>query len=148
MKIIHCADLHLDARMTANLPKEKAAERKNELLATFNRLIDYAVEEDVDALIIAGDLFDTKRISAAAKNTVYQAIANHPGLAFYYLRGNHDADAFLSGLVEIPSNLHLFEKNWTTYIAGQIQYCGASWAGQCLRGEEGRGGDQSSRVEE
>ena len=117
MKIIHCADLHLDARMTANLPKEKAAERKNELLATFNRLIDYAVAEDVDALIIAGDLFDTKRISAAAKNTVYQAIVNHPGMAFYYLRGNHDADAFLSGLAEIPSNLHLFEKNWTTYIA-------------------------------
>ena len=117
MKIIHCADLHLDARMTANLPKEKAAERKAELLTTFNRLIDYAEEQSVDALIIAGDLFDTKRISAAAKNTVYQAIVNHPELKFYYLRGNHDAEAFLTGLTEIPSNLHLFEKGWTTYLA-------------------------------
>ena len=78
MKIIHCADLHLDAGMTANLPKEKASERKNELLTTFNRMIDYAVEEKVDALIIAGDLFDTNRISALAKNTLYQAIVNHP----------------------------------------------------------------------
>ncbi len=117
MKIIHCADLHLDARMTANLTKEKAAERKNELLATFGRLIDYAVEYQVDALIIAGDLFDTKRVSAAAKNTVYQAIVNHPNLGFYYLRGNHDADSFLAGLTELPPNLHLFGKEWTTHIA-------------------------------
>ena len=28
MKILHCADLHLDSKMTANLDKEKAKERK------------------------------------------------------------------------------------------------------------------------
>ena len=27
MKIIHCADLHLDSQMTANLTKEQARER-------------------------------------------------------------------------------------------------------------------------
>lgn len=117
MKIIHCADLHLDAGMTANLPKEKASERKNELLTTFNRMIDYAVEEKVDALIIAGDLFDTKRISALAKNTVYQAIVNHPELQVYYLRGNHDADSFLGSFAQLPENLHLFGKTWTSHIA-------------------------------
>jgi DNA repair exonuclease SbcCD nuclease subunit len=117
MKIIHCADLHLDSGMTANLSKEKAAERKNELLTTFNRLVDYAVEEQVDALIIAGDLFDTKRISALAKNTVYQAIVNHPELHVYYLRGNHDADSFLGSFTQLPPNLHLFEKTWTSHIA-------------------------------
>lgn len=29
MKIIHCADLHLDSKMTSNLSKEQAKERKN-----------------------------------------------------------------------------------------------------------------------
>ena len=28
MKIIHCADIHLDSKMSANLTKEKARERK------------------------------------------------------------------------------------------------------------------------
>ncbi len=28
MKIIHCADLHLDSKMTANLSKDQARERK------------------------------------------------------------------------------------------------------------------------
>ncbi len=31
MKIIHCADLHLDSNMTSNLTSEKARERKREL---------------------------------------------------------------------------------------------------------------------
>ena len=35
MKIIHCADLHLDSQMTANLTKEQARERKREIIRTF-----------------------------------------------------------------------------------------------------------------
>ena len=35
MKLIHCADLHLDSSMTTHLTKEKAKERKAELLASF-----------------------------------------------------------------------------------------------------------------
>ena len=30
MKILHCADIHLDSAMTANLDKDKAKERKSE----------------------------------------------------------------------------------------------------------------------
>ena len=37
MKIIHCADLHLDSQMTANLTKEQARERKREIIRTFTR---------------------------------------------------------------------------------------------------------------
>ena len=35
MKILHCADIHLDSAMTANLDKDKARERRSELLASF-----------------------------------------------------------------------------------------------------------------
>lgn len=70
MKIIHCADLHLDSRMNANLEKDKAKERKGEILHTFERMITYAAENGVSAILIAGDLFDTKNISATARNAV------------------------------------------------------------------------------
>ena len=50
MKIIHCADLHLDSKMTANLDKEKAKERKAQLLKTFERMISFAVENEVKAI--------------------------------------------------------------------------------------------------
>ena len=58
MKIIHCADLHLDSNMTSNLTSEKARERKRELLLTFHRMIQYAADNDVRAILISGDLFD------------------------------------------------------------------------------------------
>ena len=40
MKLIHCADLHLDAKMTALLDPEQAKERRAEMLQTFRRIVD------------------------------------------------------------------------------------------------------------
>lgn len=115
MKIIHCADLHLDSKLSANLTGQKKRERKAELLNTFTRMIDYAVEHDVRAVIIAGDLFDTVNVSVTAQNTVKAAIVNNPSIDFYYLKGNHDADGFLGRLEVMPDNLKLFDEAWTVY---------------------------------
>lgn len=56
MRLIHCADIHLDSRMNANLSKEKAKERRTELLHTFRRMVEYARTEGIEAILIAGDL--------------------------------------------------------------------------------------------
>lgn len=119
MKIIHCADLHLDSKLNANLTGQKKRERKAELLNTFTRMIDFAVENDVRAVIIAGDLFDTVNVSVTAQNTVKAAIINNPSIDFYYLKGNHDADGFLGRLESIPDNLKLFHDTWTAYELGE-----------------------------
>ncbi|MBO7600240.1 MAG: metallophosphoesterase, partial [Lachnospiraceae bacterium] len=115
MKIIHCADLHLDSKLTANLDKEKAKQRKQELLLTFKRMVSYAADNGIEAILICGDLFDTKVISATARNTVLSEIVNHPDIDFYYLKGNHDSDNFLSSEEDIPDNLKLFGDTWTEY---------------------------------
>ena len=86
MKIIHCGDLHLDSKMTSNLSKEQARERKMEILRTFTRMVDYAKKNGVRAIMIAGDLFDTHNISATARNLVKDTIAQTPEIDFYYLR--------------------------------------------------------------
>ena len=117
MKIIHCADLHLDSPMNTHFSGTKAKERKNELLETFRRMIGYAVDNDVAAIIIAGDMFDKKNISATARNTVMYEITNNPQIDFYYLKGNHDADNFVASMDLIPANLKLFGQEWTKYIA-------------------------------
>ncbi len=117
MKLIHCADLHLDSRMTANLTKEKTKERRTELLRTFEQMIRYGEEHQAEGVIIAGDLFDTKQVSATARNTVKNAVINHPEMTFFYLRGNHDA-AFLKEGESLPDNLKTFGQNWTTYTLG------------------------------
>ena len=115
MKIIHCADIHLDSKMQSNLDREKARERKNELLLTFNRMIAYGADQGVRAILIAGDLFDTSTVSATARKNVQNAISSHPDIDFYYLRGNHDTTGFLEGWDPLPENLHLFEDHWKSY---------------------------------
>ncbi len=118
MKLLHCADLHLDAKMTSLFTGEMARERKAELLHTFRRMVEYAVARQVEAVLVAGDLFDTKHVSAAARHTVLDAIAGHPEITFFYLKGNHDGDSFPGNLQKIPDNLKLFGDRWKTYFLG------------------------------
>ena len=130
MKVIHCADLHLDSRLTSVLPKELANKRKRELVVTFLNMVDYAVNNDVSSIIIAGDMFDTDRILVSTRNSVIGAILANPSIDFYYLRGNHDMDNVLSEEASIPDNLHFFDDSWTGYILngktkGNIRLYGA-----------------------
>ena len=66
MKIIHCGDLHLDSKMESVLPKEKAKERKNEILMTFLKMIEYAIKNarPRDIILLAGKGHETYQITA------------------------------------------------------------------------------------
>lgn len=125
MRLIHCADLHLDARMESTLPKEKARERRIELLRTFTRLVDDAGRKQADAVLLCGDLFDAKTISARARNCVLDAIAEHPDIIFYYLQGNHDQNSFLAEPEKLPENLRTFGADWVSYEQGEVCITGA-----------------------
>lgn len=124
MKIIHCADLHLDSSMGSVQDPGKRKERKAEILGSFVRLTEYAHREGVSAVLIAGDLFDKRVVSATAVRTVLWQIRKYPGIQFYYLKGNHDCDNFLQDGEEIPGNLFLFGPEWITYRTGQVTISG------------------------
>ena len=131
MRIIHSADLHLDSKMETNLNKEKARERKNEILITFERMVEYANKNDVKAIIIAGDMFDKKQISQKAKKIVKNAIYSNPEIDFIYLKGNHDELGFIEEGENLPSNLKMFnDKNWTKYEYGNITITGIEFGNQ------------------
>lgn len=115
MKILHCADLHLDSAMTAHLSKEQATRRKAELLHTFVGMVEYARENGVEMILIAGDLFDEKQVASIAVNTVCQLIRENPNILFFYLPGNHDGDGLFLEMEEKPSNLQLFGPKWRRY---------------------------------
>ena len=67
MKIIHCADLHLDSNMESNLSREQAMLRREELLETYEAMVAYGAANQVRVILIAGDLL-TNRISARRQN--------------------------------------------------------------------------------
>jgi len=127
MKLIHCADIHLDSKLETNLDREKAALRRGELLNTFVKMVDYAEENDVEAILISGDLFDKNRISLSTVKTVRNTITSHPHIRFYYLKGNHDSGNVLGENDPAPENLMLFGETWKTYEepGGRIRITGA-----------------------
>lgn len=118
MKIIHMSDIHLDSPL-ARLDSDRRSVRRAELIRAFENAVEYAVKEGAQAVIIAGDLFDRSKVSAAAKNAVLAAIRKNPQIGFYYLKGNHDKSDFLSGEEDIPSNLYMFDEKWKTYDLGE-----------------------------
>lgn len=124
MKILHCADLHLDSKLSSNFDSKEAKTRRNEILNTFERMVDYAIKSDIDVILIAGDLFDTQKISALTKNTVLKTIDSNKDISFYYLKGNHDQDNFLTGLSSVPENLYLFDDEWKRFDIGNISIYG------------------------
>lgn len=119
MKILHMADVHLDSKLTRYLDNEKARERRNELLLTYIDAVKYAAKNGIEVIIIAGDLFDVRKISATARDAVRDSIEQNPEITFFYLRGNHDADSFVQAVIEkngkLPENLKMFSREWTSY---------------------------------
>ena len=127
MKIIHVADLHLDSKMESNLPIEKARERREELLETYERMVEYADANRVRVILIAGDFFDKKHNRKSVRKRVLEQVRRHPGIDFLYLRGNHDDSDFLidEKPSNIPSNLKSFrEDEWVSYDYGDVVITG------------------------
>ena len=127
MKLIHCADLHLDSPMESNLSATQAKERKNEILGTFARLLQLASESRVDGVLISGDLFDSRHITKKTERYVLDLIRKYPDLSFFYLAGNHDRGSVLSELddTQRPENLYLFGDVWQSYRLGDVVITGS-----------------------
>ena len=126
MKFIHCADLHIDSKLESGLSQTNARIRREELLSSFLRLAARAEEIGARAVIIAGDLFDSERVSARSRKLVLDVISKHTGVDFLLLTGNHDEG--IGDTLNAPENLKLFSSELTAYdyenvrIAGVTEY--------------------------
>lgn len=122
MKILHCADIHLGSKIEAKFPKEKSDERKSEIRVTFNRMVQYANDNNIKVIILAGDVFDSDRPLKKDKDFFYSIIKNNPNIDFLYLRGNHD---IMESYTEYGlENLKTFSNNWVTYDYDNITITG------------------------
>lgn len=115
MKIIHCADLHLDSPLNTHMKREQASVRNAEILQSFVRLTEYARDHAIDAVLIAGDLFDGERVKSGTVSSVLDAIRQTPKVDYLYLAGNHDNAASAFSCRELPDNLRCFTDRWRSF---------------------------------
>lgn len=92
MRLIHTADWHLGQSL-------HGFDRSDEQQCFLNWLLETLVEQQADALLIAGDVFDTANPSALAQQQLYRfltaARARLPHLNTVLIAGNHDSPARL-----------------------------------------------------
>lgn len=126
MKILHTADLHIGSPLTARLSPEKIRQRKTELIVTLERMTELALSRDISLFIIAGDLFDTRRVSKSLCERVLRIIEGTPSVEFLYLSGNHEKNAIVESGLPLPRNLRIFSEDWTYFDYGDITVAGRS----------------------
>lgn len=98
MRILHTSDWHLGHTL-------HDVGREYEHRAFLQWLVDQIRDREIDALLIAGDIFDTANPSAASQDLWFwflaQAVKARPGLQIVAIAGNHDSAARL----EAPGHL-------------------------------------------
>lgn len=120
MRIIHCADIHLDSQMTSYLDSGMARKRRKEIFNTFCSMLDFAQENRVDAIIIAGDLFDTDKISMNTVKAVTDEIHRHGEVTVFYLPGNHDRKDNIFRGCNIPDNMIVLSGKWSYWRLNEV----------------------------
>lgn len=122
MKIIHCADIHLDSPLTANLDESQISNRQYEMLDTFSDMLVYAEKNKCEAVLIAGDIFDSSNVSRETYNAVVDLIERFKSIKFYYVQGNHDISAFLYDDIKRLENLEVFGISSTVILKRCINH--------------------------
>lgn len=111
-RFVHTADIHLDS------PLKSLSLRNRDLADLIGdatrkalvRIVDLCLEEKVDALLIAGDLYDgdqtsmkTARFLASQMERLHEA-----GIRVFKIRGNHDALSKITQQLVLPPSVKVF----------------------------------------
>ncbi|PJE77919.1 Nuclease SbcCD subunit D [invertebrate metagenome] len=112
MKILHTSDWHLGRTLYGQ-------KRYDEFSAFLNWLEQTITEEQVDALLVAGDIFDTNTPSNRAQQLYYQFLCSVAASCCRHviiIAGNHDSPSFLNAPKDLLRALNV-------YVIGSITEC-------------------------
>lgn len=93
-RFIHCSDLHIDSpfKGLASENPELAKRLRASTSQAFQNIVDLAIKEKVDAVVIAGDIYDGKDKSLQAQFKFRAGLKNlsDAGIPSFLAHGNHD----------------------------------------------------------
>jgi len=112
MKFIHTADIHLDSplRGLASYPDAPVDRLRTATRDAFTNLVNLAIDEAVDFMVIAGDVYDGdwKDFNTGLYFIKEMGRLRRAHIPVYLLYGNHDADSEMTKGLELPDNVHVF----------------------------------------
>ncbi|MDF2787768.1 MAG: repair exonuclease [Neobacillus sp.] len=120
ISFIHAADLHLDSPMVGlkHLPANILSRVRESTFTALRKLTAAAIDQNVDFVILAGDLYDGEDRSLRAQSRFRNEMQklSKKDIPVYVIHGNHD---HLSGSwvhLDMPSNVHFFGSDVETKV--------------------------------
>ncbi len=112
MKFIHTADLHLDSPLQGleNYPGAPVEKLRCATRQAFKELVNYACEEKIDFILIAGDIYDGdwKDYHTGLFFGSQMARLRQAGIPVYLIAGNHDAASQITKSLKPHDNVQIF----------------------------------------
>ena len=111
-RFLHAADIHLDSPLIGLSDIEgRVAERiRTAPRAAFELLVEQAIEEEVNFLVIAGDLYDGtwRDYKTGLFFAEQMGRLNQARIPVFLLHGNHDAQSQITRPLVLPDNVNVF----------------------------------------
>ena len=110
IKILHCADIHFDTPFK-ELGKKLSQVSKEELLEVFKKIINIVIDEQVDILLIAGDVFDNFTVNKTTIYFIASQLSRINNTQVFISPGNHDpynSRSFYE-IMDWPENVYIFK---------------------------------------
>lgn len=140
VRFIHTADLHLGSPLKSIGQASESIRQKlqSATLRTLARIVDVAIEESVDFILIAGDLYDSEARSIQANKQIADEMErlHKQNIPAFIIAGNHDPiGENTSEAIRLPENTVVFSSdNVETHEVFREDKIVARVLGQSYRG--------------
>ena len=128
-RFIHCADLHLGLRFRGldSIDPRMAERLRQSVFDSFQRIVDKAIEEEVDALVISGDLYDDSTELPSTRMWLSHQFERLK-IPVFICHGNHDNSTSWDSAISYPENVHEFgTEPETIQINDEVEVVGVSF---------------------
>lgn len=111
-RFVHAADIHLDSPLKSLALRDPglAGLVGDATRRALVNIVDLCIEEQVDALLLAGDLYDGDQTSMKTARFLADQIRrlHAAGIEVYVIRGNHDAISRITRELMFPESVKVF----------------------------------------
>ena len=123
IKFIHCADIHIGKR--SRYLGALSAVRQSEILLTLERICNLATSENVQLLLIAGDLFDSNNVEKELIERTFSILGAITPIKVVIAAGNHDPLNSVSVYrsERLPENVFILNTEASAFEFDDIRTC-------------------------
>lgn len=138
IRFVHCSDLHIDSPMEriSSINSALGELLRQSTYESFNNIIDMAIRESVDCVLISGDIYNSADKSLKAQLKFRDGLnrLSNKGIPTFIVHGNHDPLNSWSAKLDWPNDVFIFPGDRVECLPlvknGEMiaQICGISFA--------------------